>query len=255
MNIIIKTEEEIRKMRISGRIAADTLFFIEPYVKEGVNTEEINKLCHDYIISRGAIPAPLNYRGFPKSICTSINNVVCHGIPSEYDVLRNGDIINIDVTVIKDGYHGDTSKMFLVGNVSEEARLLVERTEKATMRAIEIIKPDIFLNEIGKTIEKYVEKFNYGIVRDFTGHGIGISFHEDPHVCHFDIGNNGPRLKLGMIFTVEPMINSSSNWKTEVDKKDGWTVYTKDNALSAQFEHTVLVTRSGYEILTLPFNR
>lgn len=251
MTIHIKNKEEIKKMRSAGKIAAKVLDFIEPYVKAGLSTEELNKLCHEFTISHGCISAPLNYRGFPKSICTSINDVVCHGIPSESDILKDGDIINIDITVIKDGYHGDTSRMFFVGHVSDEARLLVERTKKAMLRGIEIIKPNIFLNEIGKTIEKYASKFHYGVVRDFTGHGIGKKFHEDPHVCHYDTGKPGPRLKSGMTFTVEPMINLSPKWKTEVDKKDKWTVRTLDGALSAQFEHTILVTDTGYEILTI----
>lgn len=252
MSISIKNYQEIQKMRVAGKLAADVLRFIEPFIKPGVSTEKLNKLCHDFIIEHGAIPAPLNYHGFPKSICTSINNVVCHGIPSENDILEEGDIINVDVTVIKNAYHGDTSKTFFVGNiVANETKLLVERTYKAMMRGIEIIRPNLFLNEIGKEIENYVKKFNYGIVRDFTGHGIGKKFHEDPHVLHYDSGHNGPRLQPGMIFTVEPMINATPNWKVEVDKKDKWTVYTKDHALSAQFEHTVLVTPKGFEILTI----
>lgn len=250
MAIVIKTQEEIKKMRIAGKITADVLNYIEPFVKPGISTEKLNTLCHNYIIERGCIPAPLNYKGFPKSICTSINDVVCHGIPSTTEILQEGDIINIDITVIKDGYHGDASKTFCVGKVSEEVALLVDRTEKAMMRGIEAIKPGKHLNEIGKAIEKYVSKFNYGIVQDFTGHGIGKKFHEDPHVCHYDMGHNGPRLQAGMIFTVEPMINMSSEWRVEVDEEDEWTVYTKDGALSAQFEHTVLVTASGVEILT-----
>ena len=251
MNIVIKNQEDIKKMRVAGKIAAQVLDFIEPHVKPGVSTEELNTLCHDYIIERGCIPAPLNYKGFPKSICTSINNVVCHGIPSGRDVLMEGDIINIDITVIKDGYHGDTSRTFFVGEVDEEVKKLVERTEKAMMRGIEAIKPGKSFNEIGKAIEKYISKFNYGIVQEFTGHGIGKQFHEDPYVCHYDMGTPGPRMQAGMIFTVEPMINMTPSYKVEVDEEDGWTVYTADNALSAQFEHTVLVTPSGFEILTV----
>jgi len=251
MNIFIKTQEEIKKMRVAGKLAAKVLDFIEPYVKEGVSTEELNKLCHDYIVENGAIAAPLNYHGFPKSICTSINNIVCHGIPSEKDILKDGDIVNVDITVIKEGFHGDTSRMFLVGNVSEENKILVERTHTAMMRGIEVIKPGVFLNEIGKAIEKYVQKFDYGIVQDFTGHGIGRQFHEDPPVCHYDLGMTGPRLQAGMCFTVEPMINATNEWKVDVDEEDKWTVYTQDNAMSAQWEHTILVTKDGYEILTL----
>lgn len=238
-------------MRAACKLAAQTLNFIKPYVKPGVNTEELNKLCNDFILKHNAIPAPLNYHGFPKCICTSINDVVCHGIPSITDVLKEGDIVNVDVTVILNGYHGDTSTMFIVGEVDQEINLLVSRTYKAMMKGIEAVKPNVFLNEIGKSIEKYVKKFNYGIVREYTGHGIGQAFHEDPHVCHYDLGKNGPRLKPGMIFTVEPMINASSVWKTVLDEDDGWTVRTKDGALSAQYEHTVLVTDTGVEILTV----
>ncbi|MBI5414119.1 type I methionyl aminopeptidase [Candidatus Peregrinibacteria bacterium] len=251
MGITIKSPDEIKKMRVAGRAAASVLDFITPFVKEGASTLEINDRCHEYITKNGWISAPLNYRGFPKSICTSINEVVCHGIPSETDILKNGDIVNVDVTIIRDGFHGDTSCMFLIGEVSEEAKLLVERTKKAMMKGIEVIKPNIFLNEIGKAIEKYVSKFGYGIVRDFTGHGIGRAFHEDPHVLHYDSGQKGPRLEAGMTFTVEPMINISKNWKIIVDPKDKWTVRTVDGALSAQFEHTVLVTGKGVEILTI----
>lgn len=250
MNIHIKTKEEIKKMRIAGKKAKSVLDFIEPYVKPGVSTEELNILCHDFILSQHCIPAPLNYKGFPKSICTSVNNVICHGIPSQKEILEDGDIINIDITVIKDSYHGDTSRMFAVGKISTENQLLIERTKNAMIRAIQIVKPNIYLNEIGKTIEQYISKFNYGIVRDFTGHGIGKNFHEEPHVCHYDLGEKGPRLKAGMIFTIEPMINASNTWKTIVDKKDKWTVRTIDGAMSAQFEHTILVTDTGYEILT-----
>jgi methionyl aminopeptidase len=248
--IKIKTPEEIKKMRAAGKLAARTLKYIEPFVKPGINTEKLNSLCHDYIIKNGAIPAPLNYRGYPKSICTSINNVVCHGIPSTKDILKEGDIINVDITVILDGYHGDVSKTYMVGKVSDETRLLVERTETALMKAIEVVKPGIYLNEIGDTIEEYISDFNYGIVREYTGHGIGNKFHEDPFVLHYHTDQKGPKLKEGMTFTIEPMINASPNWKTEVDRKDGWTVRTADGALSAQFEHTILVTENGHEILT-----
>ena len=249
--IPIKTHEEIKKMRRAGKIASKLLKYIEEFIFVGQNTEKINNLCEEFTRKHGAISAPLNYRGFPKSICTSINNVVCHGIPSKIDVLEDGDIINVDVTVIKDEYHADTSKTFFVGNVNPETKLLVERTKKAMMKAIEVIKPNIYLNEIGKTIEKYISKFDYGIVQDFTGHGIGKKFHEEPQVCHYDMGSNGPRLQKGMVFTIEPMINATSNFEVYVDKDDNWTVYTSDTAISAQFEHTVLVTDSSFEILTL----
>lgn len=248
--IPILTAEEIKKMRSAGRLAARLLDFITPFVQVGVSTAELDRRCHEFIVSHGAIPAPLHYRGFPKSICTSINDVVCHGIPSETDILQNGDVVNVDVTVIKDGYHGDTSRMFLVGDVSEETRLLVERTKKAMEKAIAIVKPGARFNDIGKAIEKYIDKFGYGIVQEYTGHGIGKGFHEEPHIFHFDTGRPGARMEAGMAFTIEPMINASSKWQTELDDADGWTVRTVDGAVSAQFEHTVLVTPHGHEILT-----
>lgn len=232
-------------------MAAKVLDFITPYVQEGVSTEKLDLLCHTFILDHGCIPAPLNYHGFPKSICTSINNVICHGIPFEYDILANGDIINIDITVIKDGYHGDTSRMFLVGEVDPAAKLLVDRTYKAMMKGVEAVKPGANFNDIGKAIEKYISKFEYGIVQDYTGHGIGKVFHAEPPVLHYDRGYPAARIEEGMAFTVEPMINGSPNYKTELDKNDGWTVRTTDGALSAQFEHTILVTPSGHEILTL----
>lgn len=251
MAIPILSSEEIRKMRAAGKAAAKVLDFIAPYVQKGVSTEILNTLCHEHIVNNGDIPAPLNYHGFPKSICTSINNVICHGIPSEKEILKDGDILNIDVTVIKDGYYGDTSRMFCIGNVSSKAKKLVERTEKAMYRGISTVKPGAKINDIGVAIQKYVSKFNYGIVRDFTGHGIGSVFHTDPSVLHYDPGHPGIILRTGMAFTVEPMINESPNWESVIDKSDKWTVRTKDGALSAQFEHTILVTETGYEILTL----
>ncbi len=251
MTITIKNGAEIEGMRIAGRIAAETLDFITPFIQAEVSTGEINDRCHEYILSRGCISATLGYRGFPKSVCTSVNDVVCHGIPSYEVILREGDIINVDVTVIKEGFFGDTSRMYFIGKCSEKAVHLVERTKKAMMRGIEAVKPHVHLNEIGKAIEEYIEKFSYGIVREYTGHGIGRHFHEDPHVFHYDTRNSGPRLEPGMIFTIEPMINMSPEWETFVDKEDKWTVRTKDGALSAQWEHTILVTETGYEILTL----
>jgi methionyl aminopeptidase len=248
--ITLKDKEEIKKMRKAGLLASQTLDYITPFIKAGISTEEINQLCHNFIVSKNAYPAPLNYNGFPKSVCTSINNVVCHGIPKETDILKAGDIINIDVTVNLNGFYGDTSRMFAVGKISKEAENLIKRTEKAMYLAIDAVKPFKDLSIVGKTIEKYISKFNYGIVRDYTGHGIGKKFHEDPYVLHFDNGLSGIILKPGMIFTIEPMINSSSNYHTITDKKDNWTVYTKDNALSAQTEHTILVTEKGSEILT-----
>ncbi len=251
MSIIIKTKDEIQKMRSAGKAASEILDFITPFVQVGVSTEELNAKCHEHIVSCGMIPAPLHYRGFPKSICTSLNDVVCHGIPSENNILKEGDILNIDVTVIRDGYHGDTSRMFFVDKCSEEAKLLVERTQKALYKGIEVVKPYAYLNEIGKAIQKYISKFEYGIVQQYTGHGIGKSFHEDPQVLHYDMGSSGPRLEPGMIFTIEPMINASQSSEVIVDAHDTWTVRTKDSAFSAQWEHTVLVTENGYEILTV----
>ncbi|MBN1970601.1 MAG: type I methionyl aminopeptidase [Candidatus Delongbacteria bacterium] len=250
--IPIKTKNEIDKMRAAGKLAANVLEYIEPFVKEGVCTEELDNLCREFIYKNDATPAPLNYHGFPKSICTSINNVVCHGIPSPKEILKNGDIINVDITVILDGYHGDTSKTFMIGEVDKEVQLLVERTEKAMMKGIEQIKPDKYLSEVGKAIEKYVKKFEYSIVSEYGGHGIGKDFHEDPHVYHFFTTANKIRLRPGMCFTVEPMIIIGKNSGVITSKTDGWTVTTKSGKWTAQFEHTVLVTETGFEILTLP---
>lgn len=238
-------------MRVAGKRAAEVLHFIEPFVRPGVSTAELDRLCHDFIVKNGGIPAPLHYRGFPKSICTSINDVICHGIPSNKEILKTGDIINIDVTVIVDGYHGDTSRTYFVGEVSEQARLLVERTEKAMYKGIAEVRPGAHFNNIGKTIETYIAKYGYGIVEDYTGHGIGKNFHNNPPVFHFDTGQPGPRMEQNMAFTIEPMINAGSDWRAVTDKKDGWTVRTLDGSLSAQFEHTILVTADGYEILTM----
>ncbi len=248
--IPILTAEEIKKMRIAGKLAARLLDYIAPFVVEGVSTAKLDQLCHEFIIEHGAIPAPLNYRGFPKSICTSINDVICHGIPSETEILKNGDVINVDVTVIKDGYHGDTSRMFLIGEVADDTKLLVERTKKAMEKGIAVVKPGARFNDIGKAIEKYISKFDYGIVQDFTGHGVGKRFHEEPAIFHYDTGRAGARMEVGMCFTIEPMINASSNWREVTDSADGWTARTVDGAISAQFEHTILVTPNGFEILT-----
>ncbi len=237
-------------MRIAGKLAARVLEFIEPHVQAGVSTAELDRLCHQFILEHDAIPAPLHYRGFPKSICTSVNNIICHGIPSEGEILQNGDVVNIDITVIKDGFHGDTSRMFVIGEVSEATKLLVERTKKAMEKGIAVVKPGARFNEIGKAIEKYAHKFDYGVVQDFTGHGIGKNFHEEPHVFHYDTGRPGPRMEAGMAFTIEPMINASPDWRSVIDKGDGWTARTMDGAISAQFEHTVIVTQNGYEIMT-----
>lgn len=237
-------------MRKAGELAAKLLKYIESFVKEGVSTLYLNDLCEEFTKKHGAISAPLNYNGFPKSICTSINNVVCHGIPSEKEILKDGDILNIDVTVKLNGYYGDTSKTYLIGNVSEEAKYLVRRTENAMYRGIKTVKPGKYLYEVGKAIEKYISKFGYSIVRDFVGHGIGKSFHEDPQILHYCSLRNKIRLQEGMIFTIEPMINMGKSYEVKVSSEDGWTVTTEDGSLSAQFEHTVLVTSKGAEILT-----
>lgn len=249
MSIVIKTETEIEKMRVAGRLAAEVLDMIEPHVVPGITTNELNNICHDYIVNvQNAIPAPLNYRGFPKSICTSINQQVCHGIPGEKK-LKSGDIVNIDITVIKDGYHGDTSKMFCVGEVSPHAKRLVKITQEAMFLGIQQVKAGATLGDIGEAIQKYAESNRYSVVREFCGHGIGKVFHEDPQVLHYGKAGTGEALQPGMIFTIEPMINLGKRHIKILS--DGWTVVTKDRSLSAQWEHTVLVTENGYEILTL----
>ena len=248
--ICIKNKYDIEMMRKAGKLAAKLLNYISPFVKEGVSTLYLDNLCEEFTKKHGAISAPLNYNGFPKSICTSINNVVCHGIPSEKEILKDGDIINIDVTVKLGGYYGDTSRTYLIGNVSEEAKYLVRRTENAMYRGIKEVKPGKYLYEVGKAIEKYISKFGYSIVRDFVGHGIGKNFHEEPQVYHHYSLQNKIRLQEGMIFTVEPMINAGRSYEVKVSSEDGWTVTTEDGSLSAQFEHTVLVTSKGAEILT-----
>ncbi|MEH6575855.1 MAG: type I methionyl aminopeptidase [Amphritea sp.] len=249
MSITIKTAEEIDKMRIAGRLAAEVLEMIEPHVKPGITTNEINQICHDYIVdTQGAIPAPLDYHGFPKSICTSINHVVCHGIPND-KALKSGDSINIDITVIKDGYHGDTSKMFHVGKVAPHVERLAEITQECLYMGIELVKPGAHLGDIGQVIQQYAEKNHYSVVREYCGHGIGKEFHEDPQVLHYGKANTGVELQEGMIFTIEPMINAGKR-HVKLLKRDGWTVETVDKRLSAQWEHTILVTADGYEVLT-----
>ncbi|RTE86992.1 MULTISPECIES: type I methionyl aminopeptidase [Gammaproteobacteria] len=248
MAIKIKTAEEIEKMRVAGRLAASVLEMIGEHVKAGVTTDELNQICHDYIVAHDAYPAPLNYHGFPKSICTSVNHCVCHGIPNDKK-LKDGDIINIDVTVKKDGYHGDTSKMFIVGEGSILANRLTKVTQEALYLAIKMVKPGVQLGDIGAAIQKYGEKFGYSIVREYCGHGIGNEFHEDPQVLHYGRPGTGETLQAGMCLTIEPMINAGKrNTKT---LSDGWTVLTKDRSLSAQWEHTMLVTETGVEVLTL----
>ncbi len=235
-------------MRKAGQLAAECLDFITPYVKPGVSTDELNTLCHDWTLERDAVPAPLNYRGFPKSICTSINHVVCHGIPGD-KVLADGDIINIDVTVILDGWYGDTSRMFYAGKPSIKAQKLVETTFECLWRGIEMVRPGATLGDIGHAIQSYAEKKRYSVVRDFCGHGLGRVFHDAPNVMHFGRPGEGEVLREGMFFTIEPMINAG-----KLDVKilaDGWTAVTKDRSLSAQFEHSLGVTADGYEIFTL----
>lgn len=248
--ISIKSKREIELMRKTCQLAANTLLYIEEYIRPGVSTEEINELCHEYILKHGATPAPLNYHGFPKSICTSINEVICHGIPSEKDVLKDGDIVNVDVTTILNKFHGDTNKTFLVGSVSPLAKKLVEVTKECLKVGIEEVRPGAYLGNIGDAISKLAHSYNYSVVEDYCGHGIGREFHEGPQVPHFGERKTGAVLRPGMIFTIEPMINLGKKHCKLL--KDGWTVITKDHKLSAQFEHTVLVTENGYEILTLP---
>lgn len=251
MNILIKTPEEIEKMRVAGRLAAEALEMIEPFVKPGVSTGELDAICHKYIVEeQQAIPAPLNYNGFPKSICTSVNHVVCHGIPDDSKKLKDGDIINIDITVIKDGYHGDTSKMFYVGKPSILAKRLTEFTQAALYASIELVKPGTRLSEIGQLIEQMAKKERFSIVQEYCGHGIGKGFHEDPQVLHYNgyHAHNDAILKEGMCFTIEPMINAGKRQTSLM--RDGWTVITKDRSLTAQWEHTLLVTATGVEVLT-----
>ncbi len=249
MSVTIKTAQEIEKMRVAGRLAAEVLEMIEPYVRPGITTAELDRICHDHIVhEQQAVPAPLNYRGFPKSICSSVNQVVCHGIPAEKR-LKKGDIVNLDITVIKDGYHGDTSKMFTVGETSILANRLMDITYRALWIGIKQVKPGTRLGDIGHAIQQFVEGYNYSVVREYCGHGIGKEFHEDPQILHYGSPDTGLSLQEGMCFTIEPMVNSG---KQQVKlRPDGWTVVTKDRSLSAQYEHTLLVTPDGYDVLTL----
>jgi methionyl aminopeptidase len=249
MAVTIHKLEDFAKMRKAGKLAAETLDYIIPYVKEGVSTNELNDLCHNFIVQNNAIPAPLNYRGFPKSICTSVNHVVCHGIPGA-KILHSGDIINIDVTVIVDGWFGDTSRMYFVGTPGIKAKKLVDVTYDCMMLGIEQVKPGATLGDIGSAIQKYAEKQNFSVVRDFCGHGIGKIFHAEPSVLHYGKPNTGLVLEEGMFFTIEPMINVGK-YETITSKLDNWTVTTRDKSLSAQFEHTLAVTKDGFEIFTL----
>ncbi|MEK6211054.1 MAG: type I methionyl aminopeptidase [Pseudomonadota bacterium] len=254
MSVTIKTPEEIEKMRVAGRLAAEVLDFVAPHVRPNVTTDELDALCHDFMVNvQKTVPAPLNYappgyQPYPKSICTSVNHVVCHGVPGPKK-LKAGDVINVDVTVIKDGLHGDTSRMFFVGEPSIQARRLSDITYECMWRGINAVKPGAFLGDIGYLIQSHAEEHGFSVVREFCGHGIGRKFHEEPQVLHYGRAGTGLKLQPGMIFTVEPMINAGKAAIRQLG--DGWTVVTKDHSLSAQWEHTVLVTDSGFEVLTL----
>ena len=254
MTIHIKNSQEIEKMRVAGKLASEVLDFITPFVKPGITTDEIDKLCHDYMVNvQNTIPAPLNYAPdghtpYPKSICTSINHQICHGVPGP-KALKEGDIVNIDVTVIKDGFHGDTSRMFLLGETSIQAKRLCKLTYEAMWLGIQVVKPGAKLGDIGFVIQDFAEKNGFSVVREFCGHGIGKRFHEEPQVLHYGKPGTGLTLEAGMIFTIEPMINAG---KRDIKQMpDGWTIVTKDRSLSAQWEHTILVTQNGYEVLTV----
>ena len=249
MPVTIKTPEQIEKMRVAGRLAAEVLEMIAPHVKSGVTTEELDTICHDYIVDvQKAIPANVGYKGFPKTICTSVNHVICHGIPSPGKVLKDGDIVNIDVTVIKDGWHGDTSRMYYVGKPDVRAQRLCTVTFEAMMLGIEQVRPGATLGDIGYAIQRHVEGNGFSVVREYCGHGIGTIYHEDPQVLHYGQRGSGLQLREGMTFTVEPMVNAGKPQTRLLP--DGWTVVTKDHSLSAQWEHTIAVTDKGFEILT-----
>jgi methionyl aminopeptidase len=249
MNVSIKTPVEQERMRVAGRLAAEVLDMIGVHVIPGITTEELDRLCHDFIVNtQKAVPANINYKGFPKTICASVNHVVCHGIPGDR-VLKSGDILNIDVTVIKDGFHGDTSRMYFVGKPSVQAQRLTDVCFQAMWHGIEQVKPGAHLGDIGHAIQKLVESNNFSVVREYCGHGIGRVYHEDPQVLHYGEPGTGLELQAGMTFTVEPMINAGKRYVRLLP--DGWTVVTKDHSLSAQWEHTVLVTPTGHEVLTL----
>jgi methionyl aminopeptidase len=253
MTITLKTEQEIQAMRVAGRLASEVLDFIGPQIVPGITTGEIDRICHEYMVNvQKTIPAPLNYcppgfTPYPKSICTSVNHQVCHGIPGD-KILKSGDVVNVDVTVIKDGFHGDTSRMFFVGEPSIAAKRLCEITYECMWLGIDQVKPGARLGDIGAVIQKYAEESGFSVVREFCGHGIGKKFHEDPQILHYGKAGTGEVLKEGMIFTIEPMINAGRREIRELP--DGWTIVTKDRSLSAQWEHTVLVTPTGYEIMT-----
>ena len=246
---LIKTPEQIEGIRRSGVINTGVLDLVAQEIKEGMSTAAIDKLVYDYTMDHGAIPAPLNYEGFPKSVCTSINEVVCHGIPSEHEILQDGDIINVDVSTILDGYYSDASRMFMIGNVSPEKRRFVEVTKECLEIGREAAKPFGFVGDIGHAIQKHAEKNGYSVVRDLCGHGVGLAFHEEPEVCHFGRKGTGMLLVPGMVFTIEPMINMGT-WHVFIDEADGWTVVTEDELPSAQWEHTFVMTETGLEVLT-----
>jgi methionyl aminopeptidase len=249
MNVSIKTPADIEKMRVAGRLAAEVLQVVAPHVKAGVSTAHLDRICHDHIVNvQKAIPANVGYKGFPASVCTSVNNVICHGIPTDAKILKDGDILNIDVTVIKDGFHGDTSRMYIVGKPSVKAKRLVDVTREAMFRAIRLVRPGATLGDIGHAIQTYAESERFSVVREYCGHGIGRVYHEDPQVLHYGQPGAGLELKEGMTFTIEPMINEGQRHTRLMP--DGWTVVTKDRSLSAQWEHTVAVTADGVEILT-----
>ncbi len=250
MSVKPKTPEELEGMRVAGRLAAEVLEMIAPRVEVGMTTGDIDRICHNYIVDvQGAIPAPLNYHGFPKSICTSINDVICHGIPSDAKKLKNGDIINIDVTVIKDGWHGDTSIMLGVGEVASHANRLMQITQECLYKALAIVRPGTTLGDIGHVIQTYAEENYYSVVREYCGHGIGKIFHEEPQILHYGKAGTGMVLERGMTFTIEPMVNAGKR-HTKLNTRDGWTVTTKDGRLSAQWEHTIGVTEDGCEVFT-----
>ena len=248
MAVTIKTPEEIEKMRVAGRLAAEVLEVVAPHVRAGATTEELDRICHHHIVEvQSAVPAPLDYHGFPRSICTSVNHQVCHGIPGDR-MLRNGDIVNIDVTVIKDGYHGDTSQMFFIGDVSVQARRVSQISRECLLLGLAQVRPGASLRAIGQAIQRHAEANGCSVVREYCGHGIGRQFHEDPQVLHYDDPKSSLILEPGMTFTIEPMVNAGRRHVKVL--RDGWTVVTKDHSLSAQWEHTVLVTRDGCEVLT-----
>jgi methionyl aminopeptidase len=249
MNVTLKTPDQIERMRVAGRLAAEVLQVVAPHVKPGVSTAELDRICHDHIVNvQKAVPANVGYKGFPATVCTSVNNVICHGIPSESKILKDGDIINIDVTVIKDGWHGDTSRMYVVGKPSVKAQRLVDVTRAALFEGIRAVRPGATLGDVGHAIQKYVEAERFSVVREYCGHGIGQIYHDDPQVLHYGQPGTGLKLEQGMTFTIEPMVNEGQRHTKLLN--DGWTVVTRDKSLSAQWEHTVVVTADGVEILT-----